>query len=244
MTCVVCGAKDTVKSHTIPRSLFHATKRSGKPIIANAQSHIGYQLFQSGHWDNRILCAEHEARLGIYDGYGAIFCKSFLTQLSAGQTAAVVENPQPERLVRFTGACVWRFAASRTNGNPDKLLGTYAGKLEEMLLRGGAFDPLLLISRHGYQDLSGALLNMGTLPFVYHEEKLRFWRFIVCGLIFDLKLDNRAPIPAMRTLAANALQSITIFEDFPQDPARDPAIGSSLIRMSAKSPRRPQKRGR
>ncbi len=242
MICVICGASNTVKSHIIPRSLFHAAKRPNKPIIANAPSGIGYQILQSGHWDKSILCAEHEADFGIYDEYGAVFCKAFLTQLRAGKVRAVIENPQPERLVGFASACVWRFAASRTQGNPGKLLGPYAAKLEEMLFRGGAFDPLLLISRHGYQDRSGALLNMGTLPFAYREERLRFWRFIVCGLIFDLKLDNRGPIPAMKTLAVNDMKLVTIFEDFPQNPARDSTIGPSLTRMSARSQQRFRKR--
>jgi len=238
MACVVCGVEGTVKSHIIPRSLFHATKRPNKPIVANAVSGIGYQFLQSGHWDKEILCTLHEAVLGIYDEYGVIFCKSFLTQLRAGKMEAVIANPHPERLVRFVSACVWRFAASRGHGKPAKLLGPYADKLEEMLFRESAFDPPLLISRHGFQDRNGALLNMGTLPFIYFEEGLRFWRFIVCGLIFDLKLDNRGPIPAMKTLAINAERSITVFEDFPQNPARDPAIGPSLMRMSAKQPNR------
>lgn len=236
MGCTICGDEKTVKSHIVPRSLFHAMKRPNKPIIGNAQSGVGYQYLQSGHWDRNILCARHEAELGIYDEYGANFCKAFLAQLRAGKNAVEVENPRPKRLVQFAGACVWRFAASRGCGYPQKLLGPYAAEVEEMLFHGGDFNPLLLISRHGYQD-RGVLLNMGALPFIYHEEGLRFWRFIVCGLIFDLKLDNRSPIAAMKTLAVNDAKSISLFEDFPQNPMRDPAVRSSLLRMSRRSPR-------
>jgi hypothetical protein len=222
MSCIVCGAAKTVKSHIVPRSLFHAMTKPGKQLIGNPRIGGGYKLLQSGYWANTILCAEHEAHLAPYDDYGATFCKSFLVQLERNSREAELDNPKPILLVQLANACVWRFAASRGQGKPATLLGPYATKLAGSLFRDETFDPLLLISRHGYLENNESFLNIGSLPFRYQEQGIHSWRFIVCGLIFDLKMDNRSAIPAMKTLSVNNRVKISIFEDFPQNPMRSP----------------------
>jgi hypothetical protein len=209
-------------------------KRPGKQIVGSrANGEAGFTFPQSGFWDDTILCAAHDSRLGKFDKYAARFCRDFKSALEAGQAVAAIPNPRPDLLVDFAGACVWRMAVSRTGHQPKLLLGPYADRLQESLFGGVAFRPLLLVARHALHDAEGELLNMGALPYPYKEEGIRFWRFIVCGLIFDLKLDARTTPPAMATLAANAAPEITLFEDFPRDVRREPLVGASLRRMAA-----------
>jgi len=207
-------------------------KRPDRQFVGNRPNSSGFMHLQSGYWDNTILCDRHEAALGPLDAYGTAFCRAFMDLLENGATTAVVPNPQPRQLVSFACACLWRMAASRTKHHPERALGPYAKKLSESLFIGGSFEPMLLLSRHAFGATRRELLNFGALPHLYHEEGIRFWRFIVCGLIFDLKLDNRASPPAMATLAVNAQHEITLHEDFLQDPRRTPGLSSSLARLS------------
>lgn len=244
MGCFVCASENTVKSHIIPRALFHMMKRPGKQFVGSrAAGAEGFTFPQSGFLDDTIMCASHDAKLGMFDRYAAVFCRRFKEAMEAGHAVATIPNPKPELLVDFAGACVWRAAVSRTGHRPQRHLGPYAGRLQESLFGAAAFRPLLLIQRHALHDSRGELLNMGALPYPYKEEGIRFWRFIVGGLIFDLKLDARTPPPAMAMIAVNAATEITLFEDFPRDVRREPLIGDSLRRMSSGLRPEPRRRG-
>ncbi|SFI52405.1 hypothetical protein [Caulobacter sp. UNC279MFTsu5.1] len=231
MGCLICTTSPTVKSHILPRALFHAMKREGQQLVAGRKDGPGYRVLQSGEWDDRLLCAEHEAALGGFDRYGVEFCREAKRQMDSGKRALEIPNPKPRALVGFACACIWRYAASRSGGRPERALGPYAQRLKEVLFEASDFSPLLLVSRHAYEIDAGETMNLAMLPHIYNEEELRFWRFIVCGLIFDLKLDNRPPPPAMATLAVNDLAEIHLFEDFPQKIMRQPALARSLQRM-------------
>jgi hypothetical protein len=207
--------------------------RPGRQVIGNRRDGPGYTYLQSGFWDQEILCADHEHRLHGPDDYASRFCRRFIEAMGSESSVTVtVSNPKPGKLVAFAAACVWRMAASRSGGQPAAMLGPYAARIEAMLFDGVAFDPVLLVSRSAYVRGSEQI-KLGTLPHLYHEQGIRFWRFIACGIIFDLKLDNRAAPPAMATLAVNAALKITLFPDFPQEVRRDRAIATSLRLMNA-----------
>jgi hypothetical protein len=233
MGCIVCGATPTVKSHIIPRALFHDMKRPGQQFIASRPDEPGYVIPQSGAWDDSLLCARHERELGRPDNYGVRFCRRFAALCKVDPMKAVVENRTPSLLVDFAASCVWRMAASRTGHKPELWLGPYAKRLQNSLFGNAHYEPKLLVSRHAFQIERGRTLNMGLLPFRYKEEGIRFWRFSVCGLIFDLKLDGRRAPPAMETLFVNNVREIALFEDFPQNAMRTPGVGQSLSRITA-----------
>lgn len=235
MPCTVCATSETVKSHIIPRSLFRLERTAGRQVIGNRRDGPGHIYLQSGFWDRNILCADHERRLHGPDDYAFRFCRQFVPVAGSGRPVTI-PNPKPEQLVAFAAACVWRMAASRSKGRPAAVLGPYASRIQALLFDGAFFDPTLLISRSTY--VSGfEEVKLGTLPQIYHELGIRFWRFIACGIIFDLKLDNRVAPPAMATLAVNAAPEITLFPDFPQQIARERSIVASLMLMNA-SPKR------
>ena len=232
MGCLICSAEPTVKSHIIPRALFHAMKRDGHQLVGGRGDGPGYRVLQAGDWDDRLLCSRHEAALGEADRYGVAFCLEAKRQSDMGKHYYDVANPRPDLLVAFASACVWRYAASRSNGRPERALGPYAGKIQRALFEQGDFSPFLLVSRHAYEIEPGQIMNMGVLPHLYHEEGIRFWRFIVLGLIFDLKLDNRATPPPMAILGVNDQNLIRLSDDFPQKVMRVPGFARSLIRLA------------
>jgi hypothetical protein len=119
--------------------------------------------------------------------------------------------------VSFAAACVWRLAVSRTHNKSEQMLAPYAARIRATLFDGEPFDPFLLISRSSYVT-GREQLNLGVLPNLYHELGLRFWRCVTCGLIFDLKLDNRPAPPPIAILGVNDSREIYVHEDFPQTP--------------------------
>jgi hypothetical protein len=231
MPCLICGDEKTVKSHIIPRGIFRLMK-GWRPMVARARRHDnGWDESQSGFYDDRILCERHEARLGRFDDYAVRFCRAFRSQTEGGAWHAKVPNPHPELLVGFAAAVVWRMAASRTDLQPELMLGDHAKRLSDLLFDDVPFDPLLLLSRNAYQ-LSGTLLDVTILPVPYTELNLTFWRFVTCGIIFDLKLDSRPAPEMMAVLAANSDPEITLYEDFPQNALRTPGLARALVKVS------------
>lgn len=231
MPCSICGSNETIRSHILPRALFRLGTKPGRQVVGNRRDGPGYVHLQSGFWDDDILCGEHEARLSVPDDYAARFCRKFLKASADGSFSATIPNPHPDRLVAFACACIWRMALSRTRNRPEQMLGPYATSLRAKLFDEESFNPILLISRSAY--VAGRdPLNLGVLPHLYHELDLRFWRFVTCGLIFDLKLDNRPAPPAMAILGVNDSREVYLHEDFPQEVSQIPDIADSLVRLS------------
>jgi len=169
-------------------------------------------------------------RLGKYDDYAARFCRRFFQATSDGAFAVTVSNPRPHDLVSFAAACVWRMAAARSDSQPINLLGPYAEHLRQMLFGDATFDPLLLVSRSAFVHGKDTL-NLSMLPHRYQELGINFWRFVACGIIFDLKLDARPAPPAMAMLAVNDARDVLLHEDFPQQVLGTPMIAASLRMM-------------
>jgi hypothetical protein len=216
-------------------------KRPGKTVIGNFRDGPGYKILQSGYWDDNILCDKHEALLGSADKYGIEFCRQFVDHRKNSDGEVDIPNPHPSQLVDFASACVWRMAVSRTSGAPAMWLGPYAQKLADRLYGNGDFEPSLLISRHGLHLESGKEHNIGTLPYRYFEQGLRFWRFICTGLVFDLKLDNRPAPPALAIFAVNDADKVYLHPDLPQSILNVPGLASAHAQMTA--PRERYKRG-
>lgn len=173
----------------------------------------------------------------MFDDYAVRFCKSVKAAIDAGQPVIEVANPEPDRLVGFAAAVVWRYVASRSGLAPQRALGPYADRIARLLFQAEPFDPPLLVALNAYRLNASEIFNMGVYPHPYSELDRRFWRFIVCGVIFDLMLDNRGPPPAMATLLANRRTTLTLFEDFPLNVMRNPGLAGALTAMTL--PRRP-----
>lgn len=65
---------------------------------------------------------------------------------------------------------------------------------------------------------------------------LSFWRFVVRGLMFDLKLDARRLPKALARLAVNSKTIVALSPGIPRDVRTVPGVMATLQRMAA--PRR------
>lgn len=239
MPCLVCGAQNTVRSHIIPRSLFRLTKGEQKLVARTRRGATGWEVSQSGFYDDDILCEVHEQKLGRFDDYAFRFCREFQARTAKGAVIVTLRNERPELLVGFACAVVWRMAASRSKSGPQEMLGDFATRLQALIFDDVPFDPLLLLSRNAFH-IGGHPLDMNLMPVHYVELDQVFRRFITCGIIFDLRLDDRPTPELMAPLGANHKREITLLEDLPQDALRTPGMAEALVRFTL--PRQPYRR--
>jgi hypothetical protein len=242
MPCVICGDPITVKSHILPRALFHDMKR-GVPIIGPRRDGGGYQTLQSGGWDDQILCERHEAALGLFDTAGVTFCRDHAKAVGLTPNAAFRDIPikSAETLISFACACVWRRATSEHMRSGTELLGPYDGRLRRRLFEGdSSWEPELAITRHQIRDAHGAAMNLVIVPTPWRIAERHFWRFSIHELIFDLKFDQR-PTPASADLfPVNGQTVATVWVEPPTSVMDIPGLVGAIIEMSKrpKSPKR------
>ena len=187
--CAICADSPTVRSHVIPRALFHDSKRQGRTLIMGGVE-PGHRVAQSGKWTSRILCAEHERQLGTCDDYGVAFCRAWRRSGRAGD--AVVPNQRPALLVDFAVACMWRMAAAVSDGRPGRIMGVNADLIEGRLFGPGeGCEPAVSIEPFELDDGRGQPLVFGLLPSPVLPDR-RSWHFIVSRLRFLADFDSSA----------------------------------------------------
>lgn len=158
----------------------------------------------------------------------------------AKRTGARGPEPDPERLVDFACACVWRGSA-RGGVDPARQLGPYAERIRRRIFDGRrGFDPPLLIHRLGMLDATGDGLNMAILPTRWNIREKHFWRFSVCGLVFDLQLVAR-PTPLLaEAVPMNGRTTVLILLEPGRDVPTVPSLMAAMHRMlGPSSSRRP-----
>lgn len=222
---MVCAEGPTVRSHIVPRALFHDGRRAGRTMVLGGIE-SGYRVTQSGKWTSRILCAGHERKLAPCDDYGVSFCRSFAAS-RADAGPHLLSNPAPALLVDFAVACVWRMAAAISGGRPGRILGNRADLIEGRLFGpGDGCDPALYVEAFALDDGYGRPLVFGLLPAI--GPHLRSWHFIVSGLRFAVELDLPAGAPG----AVNQSTEIELLSSAPRQVEDVPGLGAALINMS------------
>lgn len=224
--CAVCAEAPTVRSHIIPRALFHDGRRAGRTMVLGGVE-SGYRVTQSGKWSSRILCAGHERKLAPCDDYGVSFCRSFAAS-SAQAGPRLLSNPAPGLLVDFAVASVWRMAAAISEGKPGQILGDNADLIEGRLFGpGDGCDPALHVEAFGLEDGHGRPLVFGLLPAPIGADR-KSWHFIVSGLRFAVDLDP----PAGAQGAVNQSTEIELLPSAPRHVEDVPGLRAALINLS------------
>jgi hypothetical protein len=169
-------------------------------LIAGRRQKPGIELRQNGEWNDRILCATHEAAIGSGDDYGVRFCRRW-RKLGAGQKIVKVPNPKPDQLLRFAYAIVWRHAVGQVS--PSLLqLGPFERVIFDQLSSDGPYDLQLLIGASPL-TLQGRPLTLAIAPY---RDRMTIWNvihFTLSGLDFYLKVDQRPFPTAFRPYLAN-----------------------------------------
>ena len=191
MTCLICSACPTIKSHLIPRVM--ATEvQVGKAHAFVLPSRPGYLESQSGLWDSSILCGHCDSSIGRFEESTA---KAFVSLRNAGvgvQELKVVSAEQaPDVTLRFYAALLWKYAVARRElGKID--LGPYKSELQRVAFEGAPipnfFDAVLMRLRLSPDD-AGVFAYRAPKP--DRKEGLNMYRVMVGGVLAFVKVDQR-----------------------------------------------------
>lgn len=193
--CAVCGAQPTVKSHIIPRGLAHDLRGDSKHLIGGSIFRPGISLPQSGRWDSKILCAQHEAALTVYDDYGIRFVRAFRAAPFDGRDrVTILPNPIPSHLQLFFLAMIWRKDLSNQVMGETSKLGPYAEKIAASLFEGRLINAPVVLMRSP-TSINDQRISIFVEP---HRAKFGIWNAWKCdlGWIGGIVILDRRPVSA------------------------------------------------
>lgn len=226
--CAVCASGPTVRSHVLPRALFHDDAGAGRSFVLGGRED-GYRVTQSGRWDGGILCERHERVLGGADAYAVDLCRRWRTLRSSGAASGALANPDPALLVDFVLASVWRMAAALGGGRPARLLGRRADLIEGRLFGPGeGCDPPVRMEAFEIDDGRGAPLAIGLLPAPLPPSGTA-WHFIVSDIRFEADLVHD---PVLCEDAVNGAERIELRRTGLRTIDEVPGLREGLVRMT------------
>ena len=193
MVCLVCGNPDTIEAHIVPRALYRMLAGDQQHAYEGSRFREGVKHQAKGLFDRSILCREHEAMLGKADAYGIRFLREFASEGASELNGKkwVIPNPQPDLLVRFVAACIWRRGVSSVaREGADLDLGLAEPKLRRLLFGGcGNYDPPLFLQRRQLVSQGQVLEGVMWLPGKAWGFGENTWSFFAFGCEFFMKLN-------------------------------------------------------
>ncbi len=195
-SCLICGSSPTVRSHLFPRSLILQIRGAEKNLIEGDRSRAGIKISQGGHWDDSLVCEQHETSFAAADDYMARFCRRFekAAALASSRKSYETANPRPDLLLRFAAATIWRHAASRHGIAHGLELGPYRQVIERHLFEGDSLLLDAIVGRSNIVDRHGNQIKIGLAPYRRKLLDWTVWHFSIAGFDFYMKTDKR-PFP-------------------------------------------------
>lgn len=140
-----------------------------------------------------MLCKKHEDIIGGGDDYAIRICRTVEVELSdkPDQKVFSIPNRDPERLMHFIYASVWRHAVSSRTEKSKLELGRYEEILRNALLNGGPYELQAIIGIENFTVNGIGRINLAIAPYRNRIENINIWHFSIGGLSFYLSTDNR-----------------------------------------------------
>jgi hypothetical protein len=168
----------------------------------------GFKLSKAGFFDDTILCADCDGKIGVFDDYAVTFCRRFEDnrKIIADEIFSI-EPVDTDKLVRFAVSVCWRYSISTLPETNKINLGPFEKNFQTIIFDGEPVvsEPSLLIwanrSRLKVQKIA-------FVPTMHRHLERRHCSMIVGGLSFILKVDSR-PLPVnIRQLCINGKDKI------------------------------------
>lgn len=215
--CVICSGTPTVRSHLIPRALSRDMMKGEKHLVEGSLGRPGAKFTQSGFADERLLCSEHEAALGIYDNYGVRIARAIGKAVPAeGARFVTVENPRPHLFRKFVLSLIWRQVASSVLDGEANALGPYREKIEAAIFHDGDVTAPMFVTRPDIRLLGN------KAPLIVHPARTVFldrhaWRCELGGISVLMKLDRRPWPPELRRFDLGSESKAEVLVEPPKD---------------------------
>lgn len=236
MSCKICGASKTVRSHLIPRSFAHEIRADCKDLTILSRGAARPEFSQSGLVDPSLLCSDHEAITGELDRYGVDFVRRARSGRSSSSEGFQVDNPQPHKLLGFAASIVWRAVVSPL-GNADRdSLGRSEGAVARAVFAGAPLRAQLYVASISIRHEDNEL-NTVIMPNRRREAGAWLWMFTVNGCFFCLFLGEPRLKQSARRARADLL-SDPVVAYLPKLRATDWTTLTSVIQSIERMPER------
>lgn len=180
--CRLClEEKKLIRAHIIPKGFYkYLYPENGKKeallIIRNNDKSLRSPV---GEYDENILCADCDGRLGIYDNYAQeIILKSTPEPFLDPQNVWKIDNVDYDLLKMFFISLLWRASISKREFFEEVDLGPYEKKCRLAILENnsGSVDDYSLIFTKFTSNESKEILNKNiTVPIRHRVENFNFY---------------------------------------------------------------------
>lgn len=192
MPCANCGEIATVKAHLIPQAFAREVRGGDKQHALTDNNISSFQPSQNGRYDDSILCANCDNRLGKDEKYAFETLAAIRAEsVDLVNRAFMADGVDGDRLLRFAAGIIWKYALTKPHYGRIEI-GPFRQMLREVLFEDGPGSPAIdafLLKLHSGDDS----VYFYRAPSLERYEGLNFSRFAVGGFIFLVKLDQRRP---------------------------------------------------
>ena len=206
-SCRLClQNRKTIKAHSIPEAFFRELREDEQaPRLVSGKKGVFTKDIRIGVYDEQMLCEQCELKFSKTDDYGIKcllreFDKHFVPMLDGGRLAGFEStgaNADPDRLLRFFVAVLWRASKSAQPFYEKVDLGPYEAPALECIASpdravSPVFDAVLARWRDNDERIpTTAMLN----PMRERWSGVNAYRLYLGKLVAVVKVDSQ-PFPA------------------------------------------------
>jgi hypothetical protein len=207
MLCALCrSSRELLKSHIFPEFLYRDVYEKGKQFyfaISNDAS-TPIKRRRQGVYE-RLLCADCEKLLGIYENYAAKVLYDDPPWAIRDRPGSVISlQVDYARFKLFQLSLIWRAGISSSPEVPTKLFGRHPEKLRNMLLRGDPGRQYEYACIMSFLPEAYHLMRRAIIPPELFDKRIHgfmcyramfaglVWAYFMCGHMRDLPIAREA----------------------------------------------------
>jgi hypothetical protein len=129
-----CTSTDLVKAHIMPRGFARTIKNDGPNVIIAKKRGVLEANPQLGEYDDGILCASCDGKLGILDDYTVEVCRSFETRKQTiSRDIFEMSGFDGDKFSKAILAILWRASISERENFKSVSLGPYEATVRDVV---------------------------------------------------------------------------------------------------------------
>lgn len=110
MPCLVCGSEKTIKAHLIPRAFaLEVRLNEGEKHAITNSTGDEYKTTNTGQYDDKILCAPCDGKLGQYEGTVYNFLRKAREARPRIGSILDCDPIEGDTFVRFAAGIAWKY---------------------------------------------------------------------------------------------------------------------------------------
>jgi hypothetical protein len=189
--CVRCG-NPTIRAHLFPRSFSHRIRGAEKNISLMHKGRLKIRSVQSLGFDDDILCAACDGKIGDLDKYALEFCRKVKGIRSIVYPHFFIRDVKTDMLVRFAASVVWRCAISSNPDMREVSLGPETSAFADVVFDSSTSPisyPKVALVRYESRTFAD-VEHFAMVPTATDAMGARFYCFSLGGFRFAVMLDR------------------------------------------------------